>query len=286
VMFDAIQTAIDFARASARLGEQEEMFARLLPLLEPILVNGFDRAYNRCIRKLGGDKEAGMLMIVARNTALENFGVGADDPRFSQKKIDECFAGGFPLPKHVELSFESAFEFDDATATATMMLGSTLKLDQVAGSTSYETRDWTPIVYRDFNLIDGPSCSSYTDAKANDGSWKVSLNVHPDGKIGMMWNFHALDGVPTEQMTLVPCPGGGGQPHQTYARWWWACLNQISSQDVEQAMKEGTAYVGLATGMTFFPWPGKLSSKIDRKDFMCKQGVINLRLKVLPDDAA
>jgi hypothetical protein len=98
----------------------------------------------------------------------------------------------------------------------------------------------------------------------------------------MMWNFNALDGVPTEQMTIVPCPGSGGLPHPSYARWWWACLNQISSQDAERAMQEGTGYVGLATGMSFFPWPGILSSKIERTDFLCKQGVITLRLKVMP----
>jgi hypothetical protein len=286
VMFDAVLVATYFARASAMFGEESSALSKLLPLMEPILVRGFDRAYYRCIQKLGGDKEAGMLMIVARNAAMTLFKVRSDDPRFSQGKIQECFAGGTPLPKRLELSFESAFYLENPNEKATMMLGSTLTLDQVGGSTSYQTRAWTPIVYRDFNLTAGDGCSSFTDVKANDGSWKVDLMVHPDGKIGMMWNFHSLDGVPTEEMTIVPCPAGGGHPHPTSARWWWACLNQISSQDVQRAMEQGQGYVGLATGMTFFPWPGKLSSKLERKDFLCKQGVINLRLKVLPDEPA
>ena len=285
VMFNAVQVATYFARLSAMIGEGESTLAKLLPLMEPILVRAFSRAYDRCIHKLGGDKEAGMLMIVARNAALTMFGVSADDSRFSQSKIAECFAGGSPLPKHVELSFESAFQYDDAIATATMMLGSTLKLDQVAGSTSYQTRDWTTLEYRDLNLTPGAGCSSYKDVKANDGRWKVNLMVHPDGQIGMTWNFMGLEGVPTEQMTIVPCPGSGGHPHETYAQWWRACLNQISSQDVERAIQEGKGYIGMVTGMAFFPWPSKLSSKLDRKDFLCKQGVINLRLKELPDDA-
>ena len=282
VMFNAVHVATSFARFSAMIGEGESTLAKLLPLMEPILVRAFSRGYDRCVHKLGGDKEAGMLMIVARNAAVENFGVSADDPRFLQSKIAECFAGGSPLPKHLELSFESAFQFNDAIATATMMLGSTLKLDQVAGSTSYQTRDWTKLVYRDLDLTPGTGCSSYTDVKANDGLWKVNLLVHPDGKIGMTWNFMGLQGVPTEQMTIVPCPGSGGHPRETSAQWWRACLNQISSQDVEQAIQEGKSYIGMATGMSFFPWPSKLSSKIDRKDFLCKQGVITLRLKELP----
>jgi hypothetical protein len=282
VMFDAVQVATYFARVSAMIGEGESTLAKLLPLMEPILVRAFDRAYHRCIQKLGGDTQAGMLMIVARNAALENFGVSADDSRFSQGKLAECFAGGKPLPEHLELSFESAFQFTDAIATATMMLGSTLKLDQVAGSTTYQTRDWAPLVYRDLNFTPGSACSSYTDAKAIDGQWKVSLMVHPDGKIGMMWNFMGREGAPTEQMTIVPCPGSGGHLHETYAHWWQACLNQISSQDVEGAIQEGHGYIGMVTGMTFFPWPGKLSSKIERKDFLCKHGVITLRLTVLP----
>jgi hypothetical protein len=283
VMFDAVQTAMYLARTSAMIGEQESTLAKLLPKMEPILVRGFDRAYYRCIQKLGGDKQAGMLMIITRNAALTIFKVSSDDPRFPQRKIQECFAGGMPLPPHLELSFESTFLFEEGNGTrANMTLGSTLTLDQQGGSTSYNTREWTPIVYRKFDLTAGAGCTSYSDVKANDGSWRVELTVHPDGKIGMMWNFNALDGVPTEQMTIVPCPGSGGLPHPTFARWWWACLNQLSSQDVERATQEGKGYVGLATGMSFFPWPGILSSTIERTDFMCKQGVITLRLKVLP----
>ena len=281
VIFDAVQTAMDFARISAMLGEEESALAKLLPLLEPVLVRGFDRAYNRCIQKVGGDKEAGMLMIVARNAAMTLFKVHSDDPRFSQNKITQCFAGGTPLPKRLELSFESVFQFEQGGIRAKMTLGSTLKLDQAGGTTTYDTRDWTPLVYRGFELT-GSGCTKYTDAVGHDGVWKVNLMVHPDGKIGMTWNFRALDGVPTEKMTIVNCPQGGGGSHDSYARWWWACLNQISSKDVEQAMKEGTGYIGLATGMRLLPAPGILTADLKRTDFMCKEGVISLRLKVLP----
>jgi hypothetical protein len=157
-----------------------------------------------------------------------------------------------------------------------------VKLDQSAGTTSYRTGDWTPIKYRDLKFIAQPGCRSYTDVKVNDGRWRVDLMVHPDGKIGMMWNFNALDGVPTEHMTIVPCPSSGGHSRQSHARWWWACLNQISSQNVEQAMQQGKGYIGLPTGMTLFPPPGVLSATIKRTDFHCKEGVITLRLKVLP----
>jgi hypothetical protein len=281
VMFDAVQTATDFARMSKMLGEEESTLAKLLPLLEPVLVRGFDRAYNRCIQKVGGDKEAGMLMIVARNAAMTVFSVAADDPRFSQRKIDQCFAGGTPLPKRLELSFESVFQFEQGAIRATMKLGSTLQLNQTAGSTTYDTKDWTPLVYRGFELT-GSGCTKYTNAMGHDGVWKVSLMVHPDGKIGMTWNFRAMDGVPTEKMTIVNCPEGGGGSHDSEARWWWACLNQISSQDVERAMTEGTGYIGLATGMRLLPAPGTLTAHLEREDFLCKEGVIDLRLKVLP----
>ncbi len=281
VMFDAVQTATDFTRISAMLGEEESMLAKLLPLLEPVLVRGFARAYNRCIQKVGGDKEAGMLMIVARNSAMTVFQVAADDPRFSQSKIDKCFAGGTPLPKHLELSFESVFQFEQGGIQAKMTLGSTLKLDQTGGTTTYDTKDWTPLVYRGFEL-GGSGCTKYTNAIGHDGVWRVSLMVHPDGKIGMTWNFRAMDGVPTEKMTIINCPQGGGGSHDSDARWWWACLNQISSQDVEQAMREGTGYIGLATGMRLLPAPGILAADLKRNDFLCKEGVISLRLKVLP----
>ena len=49
-------------------------------------------------------------------------------------------------------------------------------------------------------------------------------------------------------------------------------------------MEDGKGYVGLATGMTFFPSPGNLSSTIERTDYspMYKKGVIRYHLKVLP----
>lgn len=282
VMFDAVQTATDFARISAMLGEEESTYAKLLPLLEPVLVRGFDRAYHRCIQEVGGDKEAGMLMIVARNSALTVLKVHSDDPRFSQSKITQCFAGGTPLPKHLELSFESVFQYEQGGIRAKMTLGSTLKLDQTAGTTTYDTKDWTPLVYRGFELA-GSGCTSYKNALGHDGVWRVSLTVHPDGKIGMTWNFRARDGVPTETMTIVQCPEShSAGPHDSYARWWWACLNQVSSQDVQHAMREGTGYIGLATGMRLLPAPGILTADLERQDFMCKEGVISLRLKVLP----
>jgi hypothetical protein len=282
VMFDAVQTGLYFARISEMVGEDTEALSKLLPIMEPILVRGFDRAYHRCIQKLGGDKESGMLMIVARNAALTIFQVDASDPRFSQSKIDECFRGGSMLPDSLELSFQSAFLYQFSGAKATMTLGSTLKLIKTAGTTTYDTRDWTPLVYRDLDITAGSGCTSYSNVKANDGSWRVELMVHPDGMIGMAWSFNALNGVPTEQMTIVPCPGSGGHSHDSYARWWWACLNQISSQDVQQAMEQGQGYVGLATGMRLWPAPGILTAHIERKDFLCQQGVISLGLKVLP----
>ena len=283
IMFDAVQTAMSFVRLSVLLGEDQSALSRLLPLLEPILVRAFDRSYYRCKAKVGGEKEAGMLMIITRNAALSLFGIDPNGPRFSQDKIQKCFAGGSPLPPHLELSFESTFLLEEANGRKTSMtLGSTVKLDQVGGSTTYSTKEWTPIVYRDLKFTGGPGCPSYTDVKTNDGRWKVDLMVHPDGKIGMSWGFNALDGVPTEQMTILPCPGGGGHSRPTSARWWWACLNQISSQNVEQAMEQGKGYVGLPTGMTLFPAPGILSATIKPRDFMCKEGVIDLRLKVLP----
>jgi hypothetical protein len=282
VMFDAVQTAIYYARVSEMMGEDAEALSKLLPIMEPILVHAFDRAYYHCIRKVGGEKEATMLMIITRHAALTIFGVDPNGPRFSQSKIDKCTAGGTVLPDSLELSFESAFEFDISKNTkATMKLGSTLKLYKTGGTTTYDARNWTPIVYRNFDFTGGGDCTSYTNPKANDGLWRVELMVHPDGKIGMTWSFNALEGVPTEQMTIVHCPESGGHPQDTFARWWWACLNQISSQDVEQAIEQGKGYIGLATGMTLFPAPGILAGHIERKDFMCKQAVIDLRLKVL-----
>ncbi len=281
VMFDAVQTGVYYARLSELIGEDPEALSKLLPIMEPILVHAFDRAYYHCIRKVGGEQEAAMLMITVRHAALTIFGVDPNGPRFSQGKIDKCTAGGAMLPDSLELSFESAFLYEFSDTKATMKLGSTVKLNKTAGTTTYDTRGWTPIVYRDFKITTGSGCTSYTNAKANDGLWRVELMVHPDGKIGMMWNFNALAGVPTEQMTIVQCPESGGHSHDSDARWWWACLNQFSSQDLEQALEQGKGYIGLPTGLRLFPAPGILSGHIERKDFLCKQGVIELRLKVL-----
>jgi hypothetical protein len=280
VMFDAVQTATDFARISAMRGEQESTYAKLLPLLEPVLVRGFDRAYNRCIQQVGGDKEAGMLMIVARNAAMTLFNVASDDPRFSQQKIEKCYAGGAMLPDSLELSFEATFVYEEEGIQAEMTAGSTMRLGS-GGSTMYYTKGWAPIVYRDLRFTGGPGCPKYTNIKLHDGRGKIELFVHPDGKIGALLGYNAVPfpGWPTEELTRVECDG---KSHPWNDAWWW--MHGVDELQRALTKENPPGYVGIPTGMTLYPAPGKLSATIERTDFdrRFKKGVIKLGLKVLP----
>jgi hypothetical protein len=280
VMFDAVQTATFFARMSNMIGEDASALAKLLPLMEPILVRGFDRAYFRCILKLGGDREAGLLMIIARNAALTLFGVSPDDPRFPQSKIQECFAGGAMLPKHLELSFEAAitFQVDGDGNQVLMTAGSTMRLEQTPGSTTYYVQGWAPIAYRDFRTIAGPGCPSYTNLKAHDGEGNIDLFVHPDGHIGAMNLSIEFEKGPWEEWTRVECDGTG---HPGKDIMWSRALNQLENVLTRE---NPPGYVGVPTGMTLTPRDPILSSTIERTNYspFYKKGVIKYGLKVLP----
>lgn len=279
VMFDAVQTAMSLVRMSAMVGEDASALSKLLPIMEPILVLAFDRAYYRCIAKLGGDKEARLLMIIARNAALTNFGVNPNDSRFSQSRVMECFGGGAMLPEHLELSFEATMLYADGNGMQVRMTaGSTMQLDQTPGSTTYYARKWAPLVYRDLQFIADAKCQSYTNMKLHDGEWQVVLFVHPDGQIGAGISYKAFEGIPWEESTLVDCDPKSS-PSET--RWWFQGLNILQERLTSE---NPPGYAGIPTGMTFFPAPGILSATIERTDFspVYQKGVITLGLKVLP----
>jgi hypothetical protein len=279
VMFDGVQTAMSFVRISAMVGEDAEALSKLLPIMEPILVRGFDRAYDRCTRKLGGDKEARLLMIITRNAALTRFGVSPTDERFSQRKIEECFGGGMMLPEHLELSVETLMEYSTEDTEALLSAGTaTMILDQTPGSTTYYARGWTPIAYREFRFIRQSGCPRYNLEKLHDGEWKVDLFVHPDGKIAASI-LYKFEGIPWEEVRSIDCDGTAKPPEQ--AQWWFQGLNSLQQKLTQE---NAPGYAGIPTGMTFLPAPGILSATIERTDFnrVYKRGVFKLGLKVLP----
>jgi hypothetical protein len=281
VMFDAIQTATFFARMSNLLGEDQSALAKLLPRLEPILVRGYEQAYQRCIRKLGGDKEARLLMIVTRNAAVTMFGISQDDPRFSQKKLQECYGGGFMLPEHLELSFEATILLQEYESQILLTAGSTMQLDQTPGSTTYYTRGgFAPVTYRGDPVIGGSGCPAVKDLKLHDGRASMSLFVHPDGHIAASGLSVEFQKGPWEEWTTDLCDGRTHPENDTIGLWARA-LNTLEGVLTKE---NPPGYAGVSTGMTFFPSPGNLSSTIERTDYspMYKKGVIRYHLKVLP----
>ena len=280
VLFDAIQTAVAFARMSAMVGEDAPALAKLLPILEPILVRGFDRAYYHCLQKIGGEKEARLLMVTIRHAALTIFGVDPSGPRFSEHKVEQCFAGGATLPRHLELSFEATFVFEEQGVRAQMTAGSTMRLES-GGSTIYYTKGWTPIVYHALQFTAGSGCPSYTNVKLHDGMGKIDLFVHPDGRIGASVSYNAVPfpGWPTEELTRVECDGRSVPWKDA---WWW--MHGLEALQRTLTLENPPGYVGIPTGMTLSPEPGILSATIERTNFdrRYKKGVIKLGLKALP----
>ena len=280
VMFDAVQTAMSFVRMSVMVGEDQSALSRLLPVMEPILVRAFDRAYYHCKAKVGGEKEARMLMIIVRHAALSIFGIDPNGPRFSQDKIQRCFAGGSPLPPHLELSFEATIiaKMDGDGNEVLMSAASTMRLNQTEGSTTYYTKGWPPIVYREFRKVAGPGCPSYTDLKGNDGVGSMGLVVHPDGQIGAMGLSIEFEKGPWEEWTRVDCEGKAN----TEKGDSWARAVNVLENVLTKENKPG--YVGVPTGMSLTLPDTILSSTIERTDYaqFYKKGVIKYTLKVLP----
>jgi len=281
VMFDAIQTATFFARMSNLIGEDQSALAKLLPRMEPILVRGFDHGYHRCIQKLGGDKEARLLMIVARNAAVTMFGIRDDDPRFLQKKLQDCYGGGFMLPEHLELSFEGSILLQEYESQVLLTAASTMLLDQTPGSTTYYTRGGSaPLAFLGSPVVGGKGCPAITDLKLHDGQASMALFVHPDGHIATSNLSIQFQHGPWEEWTTVGCDGKA-HPESDTGGLWARALNTLENVLTKE---NPPGYAGVPTGMTFFPSPGNLSSTIERTDYspMYKKGVIKYRLKVLP----
>jgi hypothetical protein len=280
VMFDAVQTAMSFIRISTMVGEDQSALSRLLPVMEPILVRGFARAYERCTPKIGGDKEARLLMIIARHAALTIFGVNSNDPRFSPEKIGKCFAGGVMLPEHLELSFEATItsQVDGDGNQMLMSAGSTMRLVKTDNSTTYYVEGQAPpIDYRDLRTIAGPGCPSYTNLNAHGGQGSIGLMVHPDGSIGAMNLSIEFEKGPWEEWTRVECDGTS---HPSQDVWWSRALNALENA-LTRENKPG--YVGVPTGMTLAPSNPILASTIERTNYsqFYKKGVIKYGLKVL-----
>jgi hypothetical protein len=281
VMFDGVQTATFFARMTTMLGEDQSALAKLLPLLEPILVRGFDRAYHRCILKVGGDKEARLLMIVTRNAALTMFGISATDPRFAEKKLQECYGGGFMLPEHLELSFQASFLLQMYESQILLTAGSTMLLDQTPGSTTYYTRGGSaPLTFLGAPEIGGKGCPAITDLKLHDGRASMDLFVHPDGHIAASNLSVEFQHGPWEEWTTRQCDGKTHPDNDTGGLW----ARALNTFEGVLTKENPPGYAGVPTGMTFFPNPGNLSSTIERTNYspMYKKGVIRYRLVVLP----
>jgi hypothetical protein len=281
VMLDAVQTATFFARMSNMIGEDQAALAKLLPQLDSILVRGFDQAYQRCTRKLGGDKEARLLMIVTRNAAVTMFGVSDADPRFAQTKLQECYGGGFMLPKHLELSFEATILLQMYESQILLTAASTMQLDQTPGSTTYYTRGgFAPVEYRGDPVIGGSGCPAVKDLKLHDGRASMDLFVHPDGSIATSGLSVEFQKGPWEEWTTDIC-NGKTHPDGDPTGLWARALNTLEHFLTKE---NPPGYAGVPTGMTFFPSPGKLSSTLERTNYspMYKKGVIRYSLKVLP----
>jgi hypothetical protein len=278
VMFDAVQTATFFARTANMIGEDQSALANLLPQLEPILVRGFDQSHQRCTRKLGGDKEARLLMIVTRNAAVTMFGISDTDPRFAQKRLQECYGGGFMLPQHLELTFQASILLQMYETQILLTAASTMQLDQTPGSTTYYTRGgFAPVEYRGDPVIGGSGCPAIKDLKLHDGRASMDLFVHPDGHIATSGLSVEFQKGPWEEWTTDVC-NGKTHPEGDPSGVWARGLNTLEHVLIKE---NPPGYAGVPTGMTF---PRNLSSTIERTNYSptYKKGVIRYSLKVLP----